>query len=181
MIDKLLLLSAVLLTITIGPSLASTAYRNETFAFRLDIPDGLTVCRDAPSAVDHGPVLLLSRGASCADIERAEGRILVTGTDNAAHEVRTARDLMIMLCGREKSRGDIPPDLTIPGKRTASCRLDMADGRTMIRLFAQTRRGPEVGQWLNYSVSLFTTRPRLEHDLKVLREVLASLKIDELR
>ena len=138
---------------------AAETYRNAKYGFSVEVPRGVKLCREPPPNPDHGPALLLKSSISCEALSDAEPSIDVNAEFNVT-EAQNLEELKNDTCNRRGSPGAVPNGLTIPGHKTKSCLVKPGNGKVEVWVFAQVPRCADIYAWINYEVSLFTTKSR---------------------
>jgi hypothetical protein len=173
---RLIVFCFIGVTVSIGVGHAAETYRNAKYGFSLEVPTGVTLCREPPPNPDHGPALLLEASISCEALSHAKASIAVNAEFNAT-EAQNLEELRNDICNRRGSPETPPNDLAISGHKTASCLVKSGNGRVEVWIFAQVSRGADIDTWINYEVSLLTMESRLDKDLLTLRRILAEIRL----
>lgn len=182
------------MAIAVGMSLPMSAavaktYQNLNFGLIIQLPPDLHQCRPEVQnyvhGQSHGMTAFLDPKDSqiCGDPERRRA-IDVSGWYNVFDDTRTLADYKRSKChdlGQEHC-APAPEGLRIAKSRSASFRIDTADGLIMIIVLTQAGHGsiryPEDPEFdVNYDARLYTDQAHLENDLSRFRKFLQAIRL----
>lgn len=166
---------------TVGAGKRPRRLVNSEYRFSVEAPAGAVTCWKGA----HGFSILLGSGSGGCKSRVPEAHVGVFGDYNAAFEA-TPLEALRDLC----PDGAVWADksglrLTFPGRASAVCRKNRADGWVDIYVAAQAGQwGKGFGEdsrlpYINYTAELQTRAWRFGSDLKVFRRILSSVHIDE--
>jgi hypothetical protein len=162
--------------------------RNQEYRFSVTFPRDVQVCPATSGGQPHGFFARLTNEEIKCDDTRAETNISVISMyaySNTTFE-RSPEDEIEGLCrAGTREDGDSIEGLNFPGRRSAQCRVQGADGSIDIYVVTQAGRWPVAqdsqdltAPYINYTASLHTTENRFPEDLARFRDVLGSVRIE---
>jgi hypothetical protein len=165
----------------LSPQASAETYRNAQYGFEVPVPEGFSICSGASNAPapNHGLDIFLDQSdrRECEDVGK-RWAIMFFANYNVLDDAKTLRAFLKWECNVRKGTCRAgPKGLSLGHRRTATGRVDQADGSIDIIVVAQgghwsTHYAADPGFSIDYSVTLHTKRAFLDQDLVMLRHVL---------
>ena len=155
----------------------SQHYQNPDYQFSADVPDHLLGC--VSENTDHGIDILLDHRPGCGSVTDQRPYADVFASYNVATNADTPQMLAQVHCGYEKAERTVwLSGWRLDGRDAVGCRQYFKDGRITVEIVTQRKtepRNPEI--WIDISASLTTTASRYDHDMRVFRQIVRTVRI----
>ncbi len=175
----LLSCACLLVPAVVGERAAARRLVNQEYGFSLEIPVGAIGCPEV-----HGFSILLPPSTGSCESPLTQAHVGLFGDFNAAFHT-TPPEALKGLCPNgpvQAAKSELR--LTFPGRASAVCRRDRADGWVDIYVVAQAGSWPKGFNldhsvpYIDYTAQLHARASELTGDLKMFRLVLASIRIE---
>ena len=169
-------LCVLLLGLVVSAGAGAEIYKNEQYQFEVEVPGGLTVCRDEPPAPNHGFAVPVG-SKECADsfIDESVDYVSFFVSYNVAHEVRTSRELGKYRCHGTRMRDS---DVVVDRLRFVRCGPMKRDRRSEVVYFAlRPTENPGYANWFVIEASLYCQPSKLRLCEKTLLDLLRRMRL----